>query len=91
MSSILSLLRQSNELETISCWSCANIGPVEREAVLNVFRKENLSVQFQLYSSRMVPYPDDLEELELVGLDGRDDMVQLVGVNILPDVDMIGQ
>lgn len=84
LESLMMFLSQPSSLEVLSCWSCANIGALEREAVLELVKKENLVMQFQLYSSRMIPYPEDLEELELMGLQDRQELVELIGIHVLP-------
>eukprot|EP00092_Neocalanus_flemingeri_P026650 GFUD01028891.1.p1 GENE.GFUD01028891.1~~GFUD01028891.1.p1 ORF type:complete len:531 (+),score=132.72 GFUD01028891.1:105-1697(+) len=59
------LLSCAAQLATLSCWSCAMVGEASRDQIGQIIKEDNLDVHFQWYSSRLVPIPDDLEELAL--------------------------
>lgn len=65
INTITLLLSCTPHLSTMSVWSCAMVGEGARDLALQILREDNLDVQFQWYSSRLVPIPDDLEELAL--------------------------
>jgi len=65
INSLRLLLSCAPELGVLSCWSCAMVGEASRDQILTIVKEDNLDMQFQWYSSRLVPIPDDLEELAM--------------------------
>jgi len=65
INSLTLLLSCASQLANLSCWSCAMVGEASRDQILQIVKEDNLDLQFQWYSSRLVPIPDDLEELAL--------------------------
>lgn len=65
INSLTLLLSCAAQLATLSCWSCAMVGEAAEDQIVNILREDNLDVQFHWYSSRLVPIPDDLEELAM--------------------------